>query len=88
MGRMTVSRIGQICRVRRHWAIRSLATFAPTLCLQWSCAYPFRSCEQNDLGGQRSLVNKWTTFLKARLVCSVPGVEGDTHFDQLRECFK
>lgn len=41
---------------------------------------------QNDVGGQRSLVNKWTTFLKARLVCSVPGVEGDTHFDQLREC--
>lgn len=38
------------------------------------------------MGGQRSLVNKWTTFLKARLVCSVPGVEGDTHFDQLREC--
>ncbi|XP_028612485.1 semaphorin-3B [Grammomys surdaster] len=55
MGRMTVSRVGQICR--------------------------------NDLGGQRSLVNKWTTFLKARLVCSVPGVEGDTHFDQLQDVF-
>uniref|UniRef100_A0A8D2CN71 Semaphorin-3B n=1 Tax=Sciurus vulgaris TaxID=55149 RepID=A0A8D2CN71_SCIVU len=51
LGRLTVSRVGQICR--------------------------------NDVGGQRSLVNKWTTFLKARLVCSVPGVEGDTHFDQL-----
>eukprot|EP00072_Mus_musculus_P040354 XP_006511737.1 PREDICTED: semaphorin-3B isoform X3 [Mus musculus] len=55
MGRMSVSRVGQICR--------------------------------NDLGGQRSLVNKWTTFLKARLVCSVPGVEGDTHFDQLQDVF-
>ncbi|XP_054450687.1 semaphorin-3B isoform X1 [Pteronotus mesoamericanus] len=52
LGRLSVSRVGQICR--------------------------------NDVGGQRSLVNKWTTFLKARLVCSVPGVEGDTHFDQLR----
>ncbi len=42
---------------------------------------------QNDMGGHRSLVNKWTTFLKARLVCSVPGVNGiDTHFDELREC--
>ena len=40
---------------------------------------------QNDVGGQRSLVNKWTTFLKARLVCSVPGAEGDTNFDQLRK---
>nr|XP_004664326.1 semaphorin-3B [Jaculus jaculus]XP_044992698.1 semaphorin-3B [Jaculus jaculus] len=54
-GRLTVSRVGQICR--------------------------------NDLGGQRSLVNKWATFLKARLVCSVPGVEGDTHFDQLQDVF-
>lgn len=41
---------------------------------------------QNDLGGHRSLVNKWTTFLKARLICSVPGSNGiDTHFDELRE---
>lgn len=39
------------------------------------------------MGGHRSLVNKWTTFLKARLLCSVPGVNGiDTHFDELREC--
>ncbi|NWI68737.1 SEM3D protein, partial [Todus mexicanus] len=38
----------------------------------------------NDMGGQRSLINKWTTFLKARLVCSIPGPEGaDTHFDEL-----
>ncbi|KFV24661.1 Semaphorin-3B, partial [Tauraco erythrolophus] len=39
---------------------------------------------QNDVGGQRSLVNKWTTFLKARLICAVPGPDGaDTHFDEL-----
>lgn len=39
---------------------------------------------QNDVGGQRILVNKWSTFLKARLVCSVPGVNGiDTYFDEL-----
>lgn len=43
------------------------------------------SVQQNDLGGHRSLVNKWTTFLKARLICSVPGSNGiDTHFDELR----
>uniref|UniRef100_A0A8C0GLL3 Semaphorin 3B n=1 Tax=Chelonoidis abingdonii TaxID=106734 RepID=A0A8C0GLL3_CHEAB len=43
---------------------------------------------RNDLGGQRSLVNKWTTFLKARLVCSVPGSDGgDTFFDELRDVF-
>uniref|UniRef100_A0A8C7Z5Q0 Sema domain, immunoglobulin domain (Ig), short basic domain, secreted, (semaphorin) 3Aa n=1 Tax=Oryzias sinensis TaxID=183150 RepID=A0A8C7Z5Q0_9TELE len=43
---------------------------------------------KNDMGGHRSLVNKWTTFLKARLVCSVPGVNGiDTHFDELQDVF-
>lgn len=55
LGRLSVSRVGQICR--------------------------------NDVGGQRSLVNKWTTFLKARLVCSVPGTEGDTNFNQLQDVF-
>lgn len=41
---------------------------------------------QNDMGGQRSLVNKWTTFLKTRLICSVPGADGsDTYFDELRK---
>ncbi|XP_068014055.1 semaphorin-3B isoform X2 [Melanerpes formicivorus] len=43
---------------------------------------------RNDMGGQRSLVNKWTTFLKARLVCAVPGPDGaDTHFNELRDVF-
>ncbi|XP_070950855.1 semaphorin-3E isoform X2 [Macaca nemestrina] len=42
----------------------------------------------NDVGGQRILVNKWSTFLKARLVCSVPGMNGiDTHFDELEDVF-
>ncbi|XP_062397771.1 sema domain, immunoglobulin domain (Ig), short basic domain, secreted, (semaphorin) 3Ga [Sardina pilchardus] len=42
----------------------------------------------NDEGGQKSLVNKWTTFLKARLVCSVIGEdEVETYFDELRDVF-
>lgn len=42
----------------------------------------------NDTGGQRSLVNKWTTFLKARLVCSVTDEDGpETHFDELEDVF-
>ncbi|KAG9336052.1 hypothetical protein JZ751_003318 [Albula glossodonta] len=46
-----------------------------------------RVCK-NDIGGQRSLVNKWSTFLKARMVCSVPGDDGlHTHFDQLQDIF-
>lgn len=42
--------------------------------------------KQNDDGGHCCLVNKWSTFLKARLICSVPGADGmETHFDELRE---
>uniref|UniRef100_A0AAQ5Y3H8 Sema domain, immunoglobulin domain (Ig), short basic domain, secreted, (semaphorin) 3bl n=1 Tax=Amphiprion ocellaris TaxID=80972 RepID=A0AAQ5Y3H8_AMPOC len=42
----------------------------------------------NDVGGQRVLVNKWSTFIKARLVCSVAGPHGiDTHFNQLEDVF-
>ncbi|XP_053320474.1 semaphorin-3E [Spea bombifrons] len=42
----------------------------------------------NDIGGQRMMVNKWTTFLKARLTCSVPGPNGiDTYFDELEDVF-
>lgn len=30
------------------------------------------------------MINRWSTFLKARLVCSVSGPGGmDTHFDEL-----
>ncbi|XP_013858908.1 semaphorin-3D isoform X3 [Austrofundulus limnaeus] len=46
-----------------------------------------RVCK-NDVGGLRSLTNKWTTFLKSRLVCSIPGPDGvDTHFDELQDIF-
>lgn len=48
--------------------------------------YDYMLMFQNDVGGLRSLTNKWTTFLKARLVCSIPGPDGvDTHFDELRK---
>ncbi|XP_035193897.1 semaphorin-3D-like isoform X1 [Oxyura jamaicensis] len=46
-----------------------------------------RVCK-NDVGGKRSLINRWSTFLKARLVCSIPGPQGtQTHFDQLEDVF-
>uniref|UniRef100_A0A8C6U9N0 Sema domain, immunoglobulin domain (Ig), short basic domain, secreted, (semaphorin) 3Fa n=1 Tax=Neogobius melanostomus TaxID=47308 RepID=A0A8C6U9N0_9GOBI len=42
----------------------------------------------NDDGGHCCLVNKWSTFLKARLICSVPGSDGiETHFDELKDIF-
>ncbi|XP_062977186.1 semaphorin-3D-like [Elgaria multicarinata webbii] len=46
-----------------------------------------RVCK-NDVGGKHSLINRWSTFLKARLVCSIPGPQGiETHFDQLEDVF-
>uniref|UniRef100_A0A3Q2Z9N8 Sema domain, immunoglobulin domain (Ig), short basic domain, secreted, (semaphorin) 3E n=1 Tax=Hippocampus comes TaxID=109280 RepID=A0A3Q2Z9N8_HIPCM len=42
----------------------------------------------NDQGGQRMLVNRWSSFLKTRLICSVAGPDGiDTHFDQLEDVY-
>ncbi|XP_069500240.1 semaphorin-3F isoform X2 [Ambystoma mexicanum] len=42
----------------------------------------------NDDGGHCCLVNKWSTFLKARLICSVPGADSiETHFDELQDVF-
>ncbi|MED6263907.1 hypothetical protein CHARACLAT_009442 [Characodon lateralis] len=43
-----------------------------------------RVCK-NDWGGQRTLQRKWTTFLKARMVCSVP--EYELHLNILRDMF-
>ena len=40
---------------------------------------------QGDWGGQRTLQRKWTSFLKARLVCSVPDYE--LHLNVLRSVF-
>lgn len=50
----------------------------------WFRLKPMAVCLQNDDGGHCCLVNKWSTFLKARLICSVPGADGiETHFDEL-----
>uniref|UniRef100_A0AAX7V4B7 Semaphorin 4G n=1 Tax=Astatotilapia calliptera TaxID=8154 RepID=A0AAX7V4B7_ASTCA len=43
-----------------------------------------RVCK-TDWGGQRTLQRKWTSFLKARMVCSVP--EYELHLNILRDVF-
>ncbi|NXO46556.1 SEM4C protein, partial [Locustella ochotensis] len=40
---------------------------------------------QGDVGGARTLQKKWTSFLKARLVCSAP--EQQLHFNRLQAVF-
>ncbi|XP_039631356.1 semaphorin-4G-like [Polypterus senegalus] len=44
-----------------------------------------RICK-GDWGGRRTLQTKWTSFLKARLVCSIP--DYDFHFNILRSIYK
>uniref|UniRef100_A0A8C5TNE4 Sema domain-containing protein n=1 Tax=Malurus cyaneus samueli TaxID=2593467 RepID=A0A8C5TNE4_9PASS len=43
-----------------------------------------RVCK-GDVGGARTLQKKWTTFLKARLLCSAP--EQQLHFNRLQSVF-
>ncbi|XP_075714700.1 semaphorin-4C isoform X2 [Rhinoderma darwinii] len=43
-----------------------------------------RVCK-GDLGGARTLQRKWTSFLKARLVCSIPELQ--LHFNLLQSVF-
>ncbi|KAM5171862.1 semaphorin-4C [Mantella aurantiaca] len=43
-----------------------------------------RVCK-GDLGGARTLQRKWTTFLKARLVCSIPELQ--LHFNLLQAVY-
>uniref|UniRef100_A0A452HWI0 Uncharacterized protein n=1 Tax=Gopherus agassizii TaxID=38772 RepID=A0A452HWI0_9SAUR len=43
-----------------------------------------RVCK-GDVGGARTLQKKWTTFLKARLVCSIP--EQQLHFNRLQAVY-
>lgn len=97
-GKATISRIGQLCKVTTlsealpscpnelHIVFFKLILSANISDFEF---FLFGLLLQNDMGGHRSLVNKWTTFLKARLLCSVPGVNGiDTHFDEMRELLK
>lgn len=79
-----------MCRsdIPTQWSSVSGNEFADVFCFcviyVFFYAPYFCSLPQNDVGGQRVLVNKWSTFIKARLVCSVPGPHGiDTHFNQL-----
>ncbi|KAK1794019.1 hypothetical protein P4O66_010928 [Electrophorus voltai] len=56
----------------------------PAYTSQTRVARVARVCK-GDIGGQRTLQRKWTSFLKARLVCSVP--EYELHFNVLRSVY-
>lgn len=53
----------------------------------WSCPSPPRTSFrfQGDQGGLRTLQKKWTSFLKARLICSRP--DSNLVFNVLQDVF-
>lgn len=45
---------------------------APSTGHMLNCSTPIIFVLQGDMGGERVLQKKWTTFLKAQLLCSLP----------------
>lgn len=70
---MSVS-ILQMCFLRAHFS--SIASPGPDSS-QVVVSRVARVCKRDQGGSQRVLEKQWTSFLKARLNCSVPG---DSHF--------
>ncbi|CDQ78083.1 unnamed protein product [Oncorhynchus mykiss] len=89
-----LARVGRVCLVRRpllgpsRMALVKKKKCLPRKQASLTSSILYVPSSQNDEGGQKSLVNRWTTFLKARLVCSVIGDDGvETLFDELRDVF-
>ncbi|KAI1230107.1 hypothetical protein IHE44_0010499 [Lamprotornis superbus] len=79
-----VARVARVCKVwgtpGHTWSwLRGgkLAWVYAEQVVAWVC--------KGDVGGARTLQKKWTSFLKARLVCSAP--EQQLHFNRLRAVF-
>jgi plexin B len=76
-----VARVARVCKVTESHRGGPWKSF----CLPGTdCTCPFAIC-QSDMGGARTLQRKWTTFLKARLVCSAP--DWHLYFNQLRATY-
>jgi semaphorin 4 len=73
-----VARVARVCKVPSSAVVGSGSpeglAGADQPCLLAIC--------QGDMGGARTLQKKWTTFLKARLVCSAP--DWKVYFNQLK----
>lgn len=70
---MIISYPSQACQIK--WSIlmvadsRQSCSIASSAGHRWNC---FALVLQGDQGGERVLQKKWTTFLKAQLLCSLP----------------
>lgn len=64
--KVAVSRVARVCKVNAKNLLKCGAAFRVLM------AESFALCLQGDVGGQRTLQRKWTSFMKARLDCSFP----------------
>lgn len=76
--KLVVSRVARVCKVSRligpaRW--NNLSSNSLCLFLLFDCALTFswRHRPQGDIGGQRTLQKKWTSFMKTRMDCPVLG---------------
>lgn len=84
-GKLLIPRVARVCKVMTYQlhmlhdpflAFPLHVVFDCLVCILLSLAYfmtkPLCMTVQGDQGGQRTLQKKWTSFLKAKLVCSMP----------------
>lgn len=78
-----------ICPCLSPWAVQFVLSSIQGLPHMTLCAPSSSSSlsffPQGDRGGRLTLQKRWTSFLKARLTCSLP--EYDFHFNMLRSVF-
>ncbi|KAG7255944.1 hypothetical protein CRUP_019723 [Coryphaenoides rupestris] len=72
-------------RRRRRRRRRRMRRMKEERCSRSRSTLQSRALLLSDWGGQRTLQRKWTTFLKARMVCSVPDYE--LHLNIMRSVF-
>lgn len=75
--KVDVSRVARVCKVNSLGVISICLTDVKehySISCQYHIWHLLNFSMQGDLGGQRTLQKKWTSFLKARLDCPVPNI--------------
>lgn len=73
--KVSVSRVARVCKVMNTVCSKALACLTQVWLLLKGIRTHITECSvsvlKGDMGGQRTLQRKWTSFLKARLDCSL-----------------
>lgn len=71
--KLLVSRVARVCKVNGFIQPAKIQQQLHYFCCLVGCALALLRCRcpQGDIGGERTLQKKWTSFLKARMDCPV-----------------